>query len=48
MTLVQPYNCAGATLEWPLWVHPRVAGELAFQYVLYYEPATPVKGMKYR
>lgn len=38
----------GGTLEWPLWLHPTAAGELAFQYVLYYEPATPVEGMKYR
>lgn len=35
-------------LEWPLWVHPRAAGELELRYVLYYEPASPVEGMKYR
>ncbi len=39
---------AGAALEWPLWLHPRAAGELELHYVLYYEPPSPVDGMKYR
>ena len=38
----------GASLQWPLWLHPRAAGELAFHYVWHYEPEEPVEGMRYR
>ena len=38
----------GASLRWPLWLHPRAAGELAFHYVWHYEPEEPVDGMRYR
>jgi len=36
------------TLEWPLWLHPRSPGMLTFHCVWYYEPTTPVEGMKFR
>ncbi len=36
------------TLEWPLWLHPRSPGILTFHCVWYYEPTTPVEGMKFR
>ena len=38
----------GTSLRWPLWLHPRAAGELAFHYVWHYEPEEPVDGMRYR
>ena len=38
----------GASLDWPLWLHPRASGELIFHYVWYYEPLEAVNGMKYR
>ena len=38
----------GASLEWPLWLHPRTAGELTFHYVWCYEPLEPVNGMRHR
>lgn len=38
----------GASLEWPLWLHPRAAGELTFHYVWCYEPLEPVHGMRHR
>ena len=38
----------GESLRWPLWLHPRAAGELAFHYVWHYEPEEPVDGMRYR
>ena len=38
----------GQSLRWPLWLHPRAAGELAFHYVWHYEPEEPVDGMRYR
>ena len=36
------------TLEWPLWLHPRTPGLFTFHCVWYYEPSTPVDGMKFR
>lgn len=36
------------TLKWPLWLHPRAPGMLTFHCVWYYEPTTPVEGMKFR
>ena len=38
----------GATLDWPLWLHPRASGSFAFQYVWYYEALKPVDAMKFR
>lgn len=38
----------GASLEWPLWLHPRAPGELTFHYVWCYEPQEPVNGMRNR
>lgn len=38
----------GASLRWPLWLHPRAAGELTFHYVWHYEPEELVDGMRNR
>jgi hypothetical protein len=38
----------GASMDWPLWLHPRRAGTLAFQYAWFYEPLKPVDGLKFR
>ncbi|KAL3147776.1 hypothetical protein ABBQ32_002510 [Trebouxia sp. C0010 RCD-2024] len=36
------------SLEWPLWLHARSPGLLTFHCVWYYEPVTPVDGMRFR
>ena len=35
-------------VRWPLWVHPRDRGPFNLHLSLYYEPVTPVEGMKHR
>ena len=35
-------------IRWPLWVHPRDRGPFSFHLAFYYEPLTPVEGMKHR
>ena len=35
-------------VRWPLWVHPRDRGPFSFHLSFYYEPLTPVEGMKHR
>ncbi|MEW5318844.1 MAG: hypothetical protein WDW38_010029, partial [Sanguina aurantia] len=37
----------GQSLDWPLWVHPKGAGQLRFNCVWYFEPAAPAP-MRYR
>lgn len=36
------------SLQWPLWLHPRSPGLFTFHCVWYYEPSSPVDGMKFR
>lgn len=35
-------------LQWPLWLHPRSPGLFTFHCVWYYEPSSPVEGLKFR
>ena len=35
-------------IRWPLWVHPRDRGPFSFHLAFYYEPLTPVEGLKHR
>ena len=35
-------------LQWPIWLHPRIPGLFTFHCVWYYEPSTPVEGLKFR
>ena len=37
-----------AQLQWPLWLHPRSPGLFTFHCVWYYEPSSPVEGLKFR
>ena len=34
-------------VRWPLWVDPRDRGPLRFHLSFYYEPLTPVEGLKH-
>lgn len=38
----------GASLTWPLWVHPQEEGELDVRLVLYYQPVQETSDMRYR